>query len=46
MAVGNGPAAMTQQRTIAELDPEMGRRLQRQLFSDKVISVDDLSKDR
>jgi len=46
MAVGNGPAAMTQQRTVAELDPEMGRRLQRQLFSDKVISVDDLSKDR
>lgn len=43
-AMGNRPAAMAQQREVQSRDLQLGRKLFRQLFSDKVLVADELSK--
>jgi tetratricopeptide (TPR) repeat protein len=42
MATGDRDAATSQQKQVASLDPMLGRKLQRAMFSDKVVAVEDL----
>lgn len=43
LALGDRTAAASRQRDVTSLDPRLGRKLQRQMFGDKLVSVEDLA---